>query len=368
MPYGYPEFPRAKLLDTDYAELIRYYKEVKDKYDGTLNSITELSMRLTAYENDVTNKINNIQQVVVPNAVNVAVSSAMTQYQQGIDGSIIELRRQITSLDSEIKSTENLISKVQSDTIKAVSAVEEQLEMNVQHLSVQIQNLNSQMNLLVSQTDGRIENFESYVHSKLDEFDKKIVDFSEDVLEEFSEMLSQDIAEVNIIIRREVANIRSDMIAQEMLNKAYTDRKIADIKTLIDTIEIESSLKAVTWIWKYGCNFGGYNAMQWYDDVSITAEDWNKSNVTGVDWYVRGREVFNWFYRRTFMFSPISGNWMSERDVIREMCRYMQINGVTAKQYDDIRLTAGEYDAGRLMAQQYDYAGKEYLYALKGNE
>lgn len=144
MPYGYPnfpEFPGQHNLDTSYEELITYYKDVKSKYEGTLQSITELSMQLTAYENDMTSRINNIQQVIVPNAVNNAVSTAMMQYQQAIDGSIIELKRQIDSLESELESAENLILQVQTSNSEQITALRQQLESEVNSLNVQIENL-----------------------------------------------------------------------------------------------------------------------------------------------------------------------------------------------------------------------------------
>ena len=56
---SYAEFPHTNYSDMDFHELIAFYKEVKKDYEGTLNSITELSNRLDSYEATVNERINS---------------------------------------------------------------------------------------------------------------------------------------------------------------------------------------------------------------------------------------------------------------------------------------------------------------------
>ena len=64
----------------------------------------------------------------------------------------------------------------------------------------------------------------------------------------------------------------------------------------------------------------------------------------------------------TYMFSPISGEYSSISDVIRELIPFIRRgNALTAEGYDILNLTAETYDSKNITAYEYDWNGKLLL-------
>lgn len=64
----------------------------------------------------------------------------------------------------------------------------------------------------------------------------------------------------------------------------------------------------------------------------------------------------------TYMYSPITGEYMDVRDVVNQMVTYFHSqNALMASEYDVMELTASAYDAEQLTAYDYDFNGKNLL-------
>lgn len=312
---SYSEFPHTHYSSDDNSELIVLYKQLLDAYDGTLKEIEAVSKRLEQYENDMNARIQQIENVTVPNAVNRAVQEAMYAYQQDVNNRFNELTIRLSAV-------ENMYDSLQSELYTEISGVQNDIDALREEMIRRDESLQSQ----ISKFNQQVESFENAVRDML----KLQMD---DTISRDYEML--------------------------MDSKKYTDMKVSALHTLIETLDLTSNMKCIKWVWQYGCNFGGYTAIQWYNETPITCELWNKIHINCVDWYVRGREVFHWFDRRRFMFSPVSGKYVDVRTALLELATALKINGLTAEEYDSLGFTAQEYDSFRETAGDYDWNGRE---------
>lgn len=320
---GYSEFPHSLYgrVDDDMHELIALYKQLTGKYDGTLNRITEVSNRLDGYITDMNSQIRNIEQNVIPDAVNKSVENATNAFSEAI----AKIRNDIRLLSTEL---ERIDAKI--DNSFSI------FETNMRNLEISLRAL--------------IDALELRMNTGLDAI--------RDTISQTENRLNLRISEIyaDMIVRDNATYFRA---------KQYMDRQIEHIHDALDKINVEIDKASIKWVWDNGCNFGGYSAIEWYNDTVLTAGIWNKMKFTAVDWYVRGREVTGFFDRRNYMFSPVSGKYRSLKNVINEICEELKVNGITAGEYEALKISAGDYDKFGLKAGEFDW---ESFYIFKQKE
>lgn len=150
---GYAEFPHTNYSDTDFAELISLYKEVRDKYHGTLNEITALRDRLTEYESDMTVKVKEYADSVLKNRmdeVNAKVDALSTQLIGTLNNSLNKIVSDLdaykSALDAKIKdyqrNTElnfvNFESKILDSVSGYFNANQKEYEATVKSIKRQV--------------------------------------------------------------------------------------------------------------------------------------------------------------------------------------------------------------------------------------
>lgn len=339
---GYSEYPHFYSEDDDMHEFIHMYRELVDKYSGTLESIRALDVRLTQYQNDMNARIANLIDVVIPEKVSSAVELEMRQY----EAELSTIRENIETLETELST---LNTKVDNNDIKVraliqaeVTALEDKIlelrEEVLQELESAIESVNDK----ISGVNGRIDSLSELMEAEDSRIESKIDHFI-----------------ANFEIHEEATLIRA---------KAYTDERCDELKDMINELQPVTAKKRCKWLWDYGCNFGGYNVMQWYNDTSIGVQKWHDTKFSWIDWYVRGREIWSFFDRCRFMFSPVSGRFVNVRTVVLELITIIKgKRALTAQEYEDLALSAGEYDSMNISGFDYDWNGKEVIDAHKGD-
>lgn len=311
---GYSEFPHSDYDHAEMHEFIALYKELLSKYSGTLQMIENLTTRLDNYETTIDAKWNQLVTVTVPAEIKRALDNAMGHYEEELR----DIERSLTALNMKNIELNNKVDKNYDDLLG---------EMN---------NLNSKINnevrLLSNRIDGIIVRFDS------------------------------DIAMLSSHVKEENDKIKADMIvrdtAVEAKSKQYTDSKISELKTLIDKIEIESNLFAIKWLWDYATTYGGYNALEWYNDSTITAKMWHERKFSALDWHVRGKELWGWFLRKySYMYSPVTGHYEDVRKVVYDLYNVVKPNPLTAGEYEKLQITASQYENKQITGFEYDWNG-----------
>lgn len=321
---GYSDFPHTlygKREPDDLTEFIHLYKKLVGDYDTLVTQINALNTRLNEYEASVNNKITS----AVTSAVEIAIRNEMSGYRAEIEG----IKRTINDLDSEVEALKAEDRKIY-DEINAVRVAANEA----------ITSLDLKVTLLINGVNDLIASTKEELINKIEEDDNKVRD-------EFD---------------HKIAGFEVSINSYYVRSKQYTDEKIADVVKMIDDLQYENVSDKLKWLWDNGCNFGGYNAFQWYMDTEITAGEWSKMNFTAVDWYVRGREVFGWFDRIRYIVSPFTGKRSDVRKVLLELINQLKRDkALSASEYDALGLTAEEYDSKNISAYDYDWNGKEIL-------
>lgn len=354
---SYSEFPHTTYSEHGHVELIRLYQQLTADYAGTLNEITAVNNRLLQYENDMNSRIVTIETVTVPNAVNRSVQEAMNGYMQDINKRFNDLQIRLSTVENMYDSIQSTIDQevggVRNDLelLRAeVQSIQNNLQGQITGFSKQVDQVNANMAAFISGIQAENTEFRKEIQQNINELDTNMSNRLQeaiDMLVDFQKLQRED------YIMRDVLNLKDSI--------AYTDEKVSALHTLIESLNEFQFKEQIRWLWQYGCNFGGYNAIQWYNDTFISCEDWNKSNISCTDWYVRGREIFHWFDRQHFMFSPVSGRYVDTRIAILEIATAIKINGITAAEYDSAKYTGQEYNALELSASDYDWNGRRLI-------
>lgn len=324
MSYG--EFPYADYSSIDMSEFIRMYKELRDAYQGTLDRINTVNKRLDEYEASMDSKAAQ------------AVANAMVAYQ----AELTHIKTDILNLNTSITNLRNY-----------TDAQDEKLKLNIdRNYDIIIELIDNEKNLMIERLNASLQ----VVNTRIDRL-SDTVDANKLELLDMIELQNLRIETIN-------DKTYSEMIVRDTATLAkaedYTNLLVGRLQEEIDEIERVTDGESLKWLWDNGCNFGGYDAYNWYMDTSITAEEWSKRKFTAVDWYVRGREVFHYFDRRNFMFSPVSGKRVPVQYCILELANLFK-NGLTAEEYDRLQVTAQEYESKKIPAFNYDWDGKELL-------
>lgn len=311
---SYSEFPHTNYEDTDFHELIELYKKLVDEYDGTLQKITELSNRLDEYQNTMTNHINTEVDSRVQIAINVFGST--------IESDINTLKTSVTNLNAKLDSYYDVLDNL--------------VKTSSEHLQEQIDELNTEDEVLLT----------------------KIVNLSIKL-----EQLREETASNLDLVERQLHVYVDNKSEHTLLDaKLYTEQQInaLDYKLSeeIKAIAEASGNTAIEWLWDNCCCHGGFDGFQWYMLSEITAKDWSNMNATAVEWYTNAKEIYWRFDSRNKMFSPVTGEFVDVRKAVYELANALNINAMTALEYDSLMLTADVYDREFITAYEYDWSEK----------
>ena len=365
---SYSEFPHTNYSDHDHIELIRLYQKLVSDYSGTLEEIKAVTARLDKYEKDMDAKILDIESRAVPAAVNRAVQDAMYQYQQDVNN-------RINNLNIRISTVENMYDSIQSSIDSAVAGVSEEIDelrdeltRKTGALQTQINEFNNAVNVLSDKfvkLETSVTVTAGNIYSSMDELRRETTETVNKAVSDNEKFVVDELVAFRDIFKGDIGKLRNELLVNDSLiylrAGRYTDSKVSALHTLIESLNLASNQQEIKWVWQYGCCFGGYNAIQWYNETPITCEDWNRVGISCVDWYVRGREIFGWFEHQRFMFSPVSGEYVDVRVALMELAAALKINGLTAEEYDGLGFTAEEYDSYRETAVEYDWNGRSLL-------
>lgn len=312
----FPEFPHTHFEnDPSMHEFIGLYRELVDKYSGTYDMIRSLTQRVDKYEANINKWKSDLESIVIPNMVKNSVSQAMSKYEmevKQIQSDIVELQK----FDSRTEL------RLQQLAMEIDAGVKEAIMISDEHLLSEVAKINASLDT---------------IRNSVTELDKKYT---------------------NVIdrLKAEMA-VRDEAVLAS--SKRYTDSKVSEIFKLIHDLDLDHDEHSLKWLWDNGCNFGGYDAYQWYMDVEITAQMWHDLEwMDCVDWYVRGREVFRWFDRKHRIFSPWTGKLSYPEEIFTQLFAFLKVGGLTAGEYEDKKVSAERYEEMDIDAKTYDWLAK----------
>ena len=314
---AYAEFPHFIDRHDDLTEVIILVKKLEEDYNGTLQSITNLSERLTEYESKMTEQIQNIVQVAVPNAV----ASSIAMYQSQVNSELSNIKTTIRLLDTNLSGQIDTLQKKDSELASSIVSLSSEVEQKYYNLQNQTNNLFDLLNKRIQLTEETLT---------LDIKSQAVAS------QEYSYKLFSELYEMVEKIPDSTTNIQNPLQGMEITS-------VNDF--LID-------------VYNFMLHPNGYTAFQWYFETEITASWWHDENFSAVEWYVDGQKIFNYLKRKDRVFSAISGNYIPLKEAVKELYALMVEktgNPITASQYDNENLTAANYDSKTITAYDYDW-------------
>lgn len=296
----FSEFPHSVFGRDNNAELLHLFRELTNKYSTLVNEIKTLSDRLDKWERTGNETIStNIREVT--NNLNNTISTSTDTLRSRYDDSIRTLERKTDEKLSEISDTmSTTVGQIIDTTSKAIE-----------------KRLDSEMKKI----DTELSKMYTTINNKMNDSEIELLGIVDNEYEKLQQSLIDDI---NII------NNRIDVIY-----------------TLLDTESAYESF--ITIITQYA-----YTCYEWYFST-VTCSEWNDSNINCVQWLGSSKYMFG-YYTDT-MLSPLTGLHQPVKEVLNALFGYLNINAITAGEYDNMRLTAEEYDKQLLTAMKYDWRG-----------
>jgi hypothetical protein len=332
---SYFEFPHTRTYDSDLGWLIEEYKRLSDK-------VAELNERVARAEEDI----------------------------ETIKADIIELSQEIVNFEREVRE---MFADLEEEFREKFAELERDLQ-------VQIQELEQRLTV-------RFEALKTYVDDTLALFREELTQTEEELREE----LRSAIAQMQAMIEREIAEIRTEMaqfrnsvqntldlydikIAENLESaKEYTEEREAYLQEQIDNIRIDPTTRVIVPATgledtvQNAFDIEHHNLRAWglraayYDSLGLSAADYDAEALRAYDYDYLGK----WFLVEKksvgYMYSPFSGEYTTIQNVILDMYDRFRENDLTALEYDSLELDAATYDSYDITAFDYDFYGKTIL-------
>lgn len=229
---------------------------------------------------------------------------------------------------------------------------------------------------------ARVTTLEGEINGFIDEIDKRFEILNNEIDSKFAQLTAQILTEL-AAYNATLAEFRNELIRIQNAGTAYTDltgeacRAYTDIKIQ----ELIDSIPDLTTVNVYNPCRGYITSIQTaiddlydrarsealtayeFDSAGLTCTEFESLELTCTEFDERGK-VYIWKNPAHYMFSPVSGLYMTIQDAIIDIMDYFHgENILTASEYDALDLTASEFDAKHLTASEYDLRGKAILAA-----
>ena len=301
---GYAEFPHTNYSDTDFAELISMYKEVRDKYHGTLNEITALRNRLTEYESDMTVKVKEYADSVLTNRMN----------------------------------------EVNAKVDKTCSALTDTLNKRLTQICNDLDEYKSAL-------DAKIKDYQRNVELNFANFESKILDSVSGYFNANSKEYDATVKS----IKKTICNFKKEIRNEIALFKDSMDIKPETAKWLWDNILHTNGMSAYEWYKESNLTCEDWN------NSAITCINWYNNAKFIFNWYVNLLMLFSPVSGEYITVQEAVVELANKLKINSITAGDYDSLNLTADEFDRLVKNIGEYDwLGGLLTYMFDSrTGKE---------
>ena len=215
-----------------------------------------------------------------------------------------------------------------------------------------------------------------------DEVNEEIVKLRRDVANAIADFQTQfnqlrasieaEITQLRILINQEIVRLNDTLEANNVYIREYVedriDQFINDFPTMINLVpvynpvrgEMTSLQQAINDLYDVARVYG-LTAEQ-YDSLGLTAQEYDNYELTAMEYDQFGYIKLGYPDENWYMISPFTGQYTKVKNVVMDLAHF-HMDGLTAKEYDDLELEAEEYDDKLITAFDYDWFGKDILTA-----
>ena len=305
--YPYTDFHELNLdwlLET-YQKIINDINELMTWMNTHKVEYDEAMARLTAVENE----IDTFEQQVIDmfNQLKAEQEEAFAEQQAKLDAAIVAMKKEISD---QIAQFQREFEQAMTDFQTEFRQLQQTVITEINNLRIIINNEILRLNNLL---EANNEYIREYVENRLDQF-----------IDDFPKML------VDVPVYNPVRGTLTTI--QQAINDLYDVARVY-----------------------------GLTAEQ-YDSLGLTAEEYDNLMLTAMEYDQYGYIKLGYPDENWYMISPFTGEYRKVKDVVMDLAHF-HMDGLTAKEYDDLELEAEEYDDKQITAFDFDWFGKDILTA-----
>ena len=184
--------------------------------------------------------------------------------------------------------------------------------------------------------------------------------------------IQAEITSLRIMINQEIVRLNQTLEVNNAYIKQYVedriDQFIDEFPNMINLVPVYNPVRGAMTALQQAINdlydvarVYGLTAEQ-YDSLGLTAEEYDNYELTAMEYDQYGYIKLGYPDENWYMISPFTGQFTKVKNVVMELAHF-HMDGLTAKEYDDLELEAEEYDDKLITAFDFDWFGKDILTA-----
>lgn len=288
------DFPHTNYYSSDLRELLRFYKELQDKYNGLVADI-----------------------------------AALKEWKEQHEGEYHELLRRLSAVENEIDTFEaeinanfaQLKADIYADFDREKAEVRAELEAEFAKYERMYNDLKNQIEHDITEMRLEINTLMYELRDAIANFRTEMVEYIDERFELFIENLPDY---EHLIVHNPVTG--TDTTIQVALDDLYAS-----------------------------FNVFGLTAKQ-FDSLGLTCEEFDNAGLTAHEFDSIGYKLLNYPDPTYYMRDPFTGEWALVSDVVMKLFA-LHAGTITAEEFDALELTCEEFDAKELTAFTFDFFG-----------
>lgn len=294
MSYLRYDFPHTHFYESDLRELIAFYKELQDKYNGLVADIQALKDWKAQHEGEYEALLERVQ----------TIEGEIDSFEAEVEAKFEELSR---TLDQRFTQLSTEIRQELADTIAEI---------------------NRQFNALRREIENEIAQMKLEISALEYDLAEAIADFREEMaeyLDERFELFIQSLPDYeHLIVHNPVRGY--DTTVQVALDDLYAS-----------------------------FNVFGLTAAQ-FDELGLTCQEFDDKELTAHEFDSMGYKLLGYPDPDYYMRDPFSGEIIPIKDVVMKLFA-LHAGTLTVNDFEALDLTCAEFDAKETTAFNFDFFG-----------
>ena len=292
---------------------------------------------------------------------------------------LLETYQTIIDDINELMSWMNTHKNEYEEAMIRLSRVENEIDTFEQQVIAMFDQLKAEQEAAFAEQqaklDAAIVAMKNEINEQIAQFQRDFEQAMADFQTEFRQLQQSVITEINnlrIIINNEILRLNNLLEANNEYIREYVENRldqfINDFPKLIVDLPVYNPVRGTLTTIQQAINdlydvarVYGLTAEQ-YDSLGLTAEEYDNLMLTAMEYDQFGYIKLGYPDENWYMISPFTGEYRKVKDVVMDLAHF-HMDGLTAKEYDDLELEAEEYDNKQITAFDFDWFGKDILTA-----
>lgn len=253
-----------------------------------------------------------------------------------------------------------------------IDTFEAQIEAQFEQLKAEQQEAfaeqTARLNLAIAQMTAE-------VRAELDQFQQEFEQAMIDFNTQFNQIkleIQQEIVNLRVLVNQEIVRLNSLITGNNEYIQDYVENRLDqfldDFPTILVNVPVYNPVRGEQTTIQQAINdiydmarMWGLTAMQ-YDSLGLTAKEYDDLGLTALEYDQNGYIALGYPDENWYMISPFTGAYTKVKNVVMDLAHF-HMDGLSAKEYDDLELEAEVYDDKLITAFDYDWFGKDILTA-----